>query len=669
MKKTKLFAKRALSLLIMLVMMVSVMSAGITGISAATVDTAKLSVDEKGDVRTIYFSPNGYWNNLFAVYAWADNKDNGEWKALSKVAGVDGLYSVELSTAYTKAIFCSRVIPAFTWDCVDAKTDELVLFEEYNYLSLVGETTAMWGYYGNDDGANTPTETQKIYFTPNEEWTSIQSSLYHSFVVRAWNDANADNVWVEFELVEGTLGTYPCVWEAEIPVSYDNVQFCRAEGSVEDGLYVWETTTEQTVPADSNRFTQDDDVVTGTWSYYVAPEVNPDYPNPDEPDEPNPDTPVVPGVTKTIYFTPNAEWIAYTTDSIGRISAASWSGDGTKIWVWAESMGDGVYTVLIPEEATNIIFGVSFGATADVAWAQTDEQTIPSVGNHFTQDSEDTATGTWSVYKDSVSGVYYSVAFVNWDNTLLSAQAVLKGSSATAPENPTRANDSQYSYTFKGWDKSFDNVTSDIIVKAEYDKTLLPASSPATTGTLRVEVAGGTGFSISVDSGSARPQGPSYTNTKMPIGSTVTVTAKASSDATFLGWMNPANGQVLSKDLNYTFVTGGNDFIKASFVNDIEGAKLVLFKNDKAFGGLGHLIDMQYYSSEDAIVFPENPTQVGFDFAGWNMTEAEIKDAIASGEDVTVLATWTKQIVYVNLTVNGGTGGGQVIANFETTVT
>jgi len=254
----------------------------------------------------------------------------------------------------------------------------------------------------------------------------------------------------------------------------------------------------------------------------------------------------------------------------------------------------------------------------------------------------------------------YTVTFKDYDGTELSVQTVEYGASATAPEAPKREG-----YTFSAWDKSYTNITADTVITAKYSKI---ETGPA-IGTLRVDVAGGTGFSISVDGGNARPQGPSYTNTKMPVGSTVTVTAKAASDATFLGWINPANGQVLSKDFAYTFVTGGNDYIKASYVINIEGAQMVVFKNDKAAGGLGHLIDMQYYASEDSIVFPENPTQVGYDFAGWNMTEAEIKDAIASGEDVTVLAKWTKQIVYVDLTVNGGTGGGKVIANFETTVT
>ncbi|MBQ4568483.1 MAG: InlB B-repeat-containing protein, partial [Ruminococcus sp.] len=97
---------------------------------------------------------------------------------------------------------------------------------------------------------------------------------------------------------------------------------------------------------------------------------------------------------------------------------------------------------------------------------------------------------------------------------------------------------------------------------------------------------------------------------------------------------------------------------------EVEGVQMVTFKNDKA----NRVLDAQYYAESDEIVFPEAPTQVGFDFAGWNMTEAEIKAAIAAGKDVTVLATWTKAVVPVQVTVNGGTGTGTYPANNQVTV-
>jgi hypothetical protein len=57
----------------------------------------------------------------------------------------------------------------------------------------------------------------------------------------------------------------------------------------------------------------------------------------------------------------------------------------------------------------------------------------------------------------------YTVTFVDFDDAVLSTQSVTSGDSAVAPPDPVRA-----SYTFTGWDKSFDNVTSNFTVRATY---------------------------------------------------------------------------------------------------------------------------------------------------------------------------------------------------------
>ncbi len=188
------------------------------------------------------------------------------------------------------------------------------------------------------------------------------------------------------------------------------------------------------------------------------------------------------------------------------------------------------------------------------------------------------------------------------------------------------------------------------------------------TGKLRVEVTGGAGFTISIDGGAARPQGAVYHNSKITVGATVTVTVKEVAGATFLGWMNPANGTIVSDNMSYTFIASGNDYLNAMYSSQIEGVEMVVFKNDKS-GYYGKILDMQYYAAGDEISFPVAPTQVGFDFAGWNMTEADIQAAVEAGQDVTVLATWTKQVVPVQVTVNGGTGTGTYNANSAVTVT
>ncbi|MCT4591292.1 MAG: leucine-rich repeat protein [Carboxylicivirga sp.] len=58
----------------------------------------------------------------------------------------------------------------------------------------------------------------------------------------------------------------------------------------------------------------------------------------------------------------------------------------------------------------------------------------------------------------------YSVRFEDWDGSELKSETVNFGSSATAPTNPSRTG-----FTFIGWDLDFDNVTSDLVITAQYD--------------------------------------------------------------------------------------------------------------------------------------------------------------------------------------------------------
>lgn len=70
----------------------------------------------------------------------------------------------------------------------------------------------------------------------------------------------------------------------------------------------------------------------------------------------------------------------------------------------------------------------------------------------------------YTVTYDLVS-TSYTVTFKDWDGTVLKTETVASGGSASAPTNPTRSG-----YTFSGWDKDYNNVTSDLVVTAQYTK-------------------------------------------------------------------------------------------------------------------------------------------------------------------------------------------------------
>ena len=65
----------------------------------------------------------------------------------------------------------------------------------------------------------------------------------------------------------------------------------------------------------------------------------------------------------------------------------------------------------------------------------------------------------------------YKVTFKNGDEVLKEEQ-VEYGTVPTAPANPTKAADAQYTYTFKGWDKAITAVTGEIVYNAVFTKTL-----------------------------------------------------------------------------------------------------------------------------------------------------------------------------------------------------
>ncbi len=109
-----------------------------------------------------------------------------------------------------------------------------------------------------------------------------------------------------------------------------------------------------------------------------------------------------------------------------------------------------------------------------VGWSY--DGTSYDVSDTFEITEDTTLVARWAI-------VQYTVTFVDYDLTELSSQEVDSGSAATAPDNPTRVG-----YQFKGWDKSFDEITEDLTVTATYEE--IHTSVEGTGDSLDIKVEG-----------------------------------------------------------------------------------------------------------------------------------------------------------------------------------
>jgi len=93
------------------------------------------------------------------------------------------------------------------------------------------------------------------------------------------------------------------------------------------------------------------------------------------------------------------------------------------------------------------------------------DTTIKLSQDYYLLDDNGIAQPVLSPYTSYTIGkvTEYTVTFIDWNDKVLKTETVEKGKGATAPVNPTREG-----WEFKGWDKAFDNITSDLTVEAVY---------------------------------------------------------------------------------------------------------------------------------------------------------------------------------------------------------
>ncbi|OIK08740.1 hypothetical protein BIV60_25550 [Bacillus sp. MUM 116] len=97
------------------------------------------------------------------------------------------------------------------------------------------------------------------------------------------------------------------------------------------------------------------------------------------------------------------------------------------------------------------------GWTQWTAWQYSDKGTVPGISGNVDLDYGPTSI-------DALKGnLSYTVVFKDANGTVLSTEQIGSGSAANPPVNPKRTG-----YTFTGWDTDFSNVTSNLVVTAQY---------------------------------------------------------------------------------------------------------------------------------------------------------------------------------------------------------
>ena len=230
--------------------------------------------------------------------------------------------------------------------------------------------------------------------------------------------------------------------------------------------------------------------------------------------------------------------------------------------------------------------------------------------NNITSDLVVTAT-----YKAVTPAITtYTVTFKDYNGTVLKTQTVEKGKAATAPANPTREG-----YTFEGWDKSFNNITSDLVVTATYKaEETKPTDPVVTTYTVTFKDWDGTVLKtekVEKDKAATAPVDPTRTH------------------YTFTGWDKAFNN--ITSDLVITATYKINQYT-------------VTFKDYD-----GTVLKTQKVESGKAATAPADPTRENYKFAGWDKAFNNVTS------DLVVTATYTTTKIIISaesVTVNKGTG-------------
>ena len=216
-----------------------------------------------------------------------------------------------------------------------------------------------------------------------------------------------------------------------------------------------------------------------------------------------------------------------------------------------------------------------------------------------------------AVYDKAVNK--YTVKWVNWDGSEVRTDTeVPYGTELEAPEDPTRAADAQYTYTFKSWTPEVKAVTGNAVYTAVYEKTV---------NKYTVTWKNDDGSVLRTDKNVEYGKMPSY-------GANPTKAADAQYTYTFKDWTPEV--KTVTGDATYqaTYTKEANTY---TLTYDLDGGEWTEATNEFPY---------EYKATVEVV--KTVPTREGYKFSDWRSEEVTIEnDAFTMpAKDVVLKAVW-----------------------------
>ena len=227
----------------------------------------------------------------------------------------------------------------------------------------------------------------------------------------------------------------------------------------------------------------------------------------------------------------------------------------------------------------------------------------------------------------------YTIRFLNHDGAVLQSGSLEYGVKPSYSGNtPTKPSDAQYSYAFSGWSPAITSVTGAKDYRAQFKANLR-------TYTISYSLGGGANPS---------DQYTSYTYQSNAF----TLKTPTRTGYTFAGWTG-SNGTTPQKSVTISKGSSGNKSYTANWTAIEYTISYALNSGAVA------VANKVKYTIETATFTLNNPTRVGYTFAGWtgsNGTTAQTSVSIEKGStgDKSYTANWTPIEYTISYTLNGG---------------